>query len=260
MPIMRPSSVQSHVRPIAPSSTAQLHMRLTAPAPRAPPKPNPPFRPPHIRLIVPTSAAAPSSGVPNTTRTLMVSNETRNGASKTTTSRFSKFMTNQGNSVASYAGNRGYPPNKVVCTEGPDRVRELIAISTSFDHGEDGNLPLVREGGHSHRRIVHAADMIGKEIERALLKSVVNNPNIFVFEHHFAIDLLTCQDGFDITCVGIDTLNTETLEVVRFLSKVTLLASGGAGHIYPKTTNPLVATGDGIAMAHRAQAVISNME
>ncbi|XLT05303.1 hypothetical protein HN51_044052 [Arachis hypogaea] len=166
----------------------------------------------------------------------------------------------RGNSVASYAGNRGYPPNKVVCTEGPDRVRELIAISTSFDHGEDGNLPLVREGGHSHRRIVHAADMIGKEIERALLKSVVNNPNIFVFEHHFAIDLLTCQDGFDITCVGIDTLNTETLEVVRFLSKVTLLASGGAGHIYPKTTNPLVATGDGIAMAHRAQAVISNME
>ncbi|KAL1318177.1 L-aspartate oxidase, chloroplastic isoform X2 [Arachis ipaensis] len=149
---------------------------------------------------------------------------------------------------------------RVVCTEGPDRVRELIAIGASFDHGEDGNLHLVREGGHSHRRIVHAADMTGKEIERALLKSVVNNPNIFVFEHHFAIDLLTCQDGSDITCVGIDTLNTETLEVVRFLSNVTLLASGGAGHIYPKTTNPLVATGDGIAMAHRAQAVISNME
>ncbi|MED6191780.1 L-aspartate oxidase 2-b, chloroplastic, variant 2 [Stylosanthes scabra] len=149
---------------------------------------------------------------------------------------------------------------RVVCTEGPERVRELIAMGASFDYGEDGNLHLVREGGHSHRRIVHAADMTGKEIERALLKSVVNNPNIFVFEHHFAIDLLTFQDGSDITCVGLDTLNTETLEVVRFLSKVTLLASGGAGHIYPKTTNPLVATGDGIAMAHRAQAVISNME
>ncbi|XLR50633.1 hypothetical protein HN51_001340, partial [Arachis hypogaea] len=165
-----------------------------------------------------------------------------------------------GNLVAIHAGNRGYPPNKVVCIEGPDRVRELIAIGASFDHGEDGNLHLVREGGHSHRRIVHAADMTGKEIERALLKSVVNNPNIFLFEHHFTIDLLTCQDGSDITCVGIDTLNTETLEVVRFLSKVTLLASGGSGHIYPKTTNPLVATGDGIAMAHRDQAVISNME
>ncbi|XLU95100.1 hypothetical protein S245_009452, partial [Arachis hypogaea] len=165
----------------------------------------------------------------------------------------------RGNLVAIHAGNRGYPPNKVVCTEGPDKVRELIAIGASFDHGEDGNLHLVREGGHSHCRIVHAADTTGKEIERALLKSVVN-PNIFVFEHHLAINLLTCQDGSDITCVGIDTLNTETLEVVRFLSNVTLLASGGAGHIYPKTTNPLVATGDGIAMAHRAQAVISNME
>ncbi|TKY50426.1 L-aspartate oxidase [Spatholobus suberectus] len=150
---------------------------------------------------------------------------------------------------------------RVVCTEGPERVRELIAMGASFDHGEDGNLHLMREGGHSHHRIVHAADMTGKEIERALLKAVINNPNIFVFEHHFAIDLLTFQDGSDIICLGVDTLNTNTLEVIRFLSKVTLLASGGAGHIYPKTTNPLVvATGDGIAMAHRAQAVISNME
>lgn len=66
-------------------------------------------------------------------------------------------------------------------------------MGASFDHGEDGNLHLMREGGHSHRRIVHAADMTGKEIERALLKAVVNSPNIFVFEHHFAIDLLTCQ-------------------------------------------------------------------
>ncbi|CAJ1946733.1 unnamed protein product [Sphenostylis stenocarpa] len=149
---------------------------------------------------------------------------------------------------------------RVVCTEGPERVRELIAMGASFDHGEDGNLHLMREGGHSHHRIVHAADMTGKEIERALLKAVIKNSNIFVFEHHFAIDLLTCQDGSDIICLGVDTLNTKTLEVIRFLSKVTLLASGGAGHIYPKTTNPLVATGDGIAMAHRAQAVISNME
>ncbi|XP_054815519.1 L-aspartate oxidase 2-a, chloroplastic isoform X2 [Prosopis cineraria] len=149
---------------------------------------------------------------------------------------------------------------RVVCTEGPDRVRELIAMGASFDHGEDGNLHLAREGGHSHCRVVHAADMTGKEIERALLKKVIGDPNIFVFKHHFAIDLLTCQDGSDIVCLGFDTLNTETLQVVRFISKVTLLASGGAGHIYPTTTNPLVATGDGMAMAHRAQAVISNME
>ncbi|PSR87580.1 L-aspartate oxidase [Actinidia chinensis var. chinensis] len=149
---------------------------------------------------------------------------------------------------------------RVVCTEGPDRIRELIAMGASFDHGEDGNLHLAREGGHSHHRIVHAADMTGREIERALLEAVINDPNIFMFEHHFAIDLLTSQDGSDTVCHGVDTLNTETQEVVRFISKVTLLASGGAGHIYPTTTNPPVATGDGMAMAHRAQAVISNME
>ncbi|XP_049350021.1 L-aspartate oxidase, chloroplastic [Solanum verrucosum] len=149
---------------------------------------------------------------------------------------------------------------RVVCTEGPERIRELIAMGASFDHGEDGNLHLAREGGHSHRRIVHAADMTGREIGRALLEAVVKDPNIYVFQHHFAIDLLTTQDGSDIVCHGIDTINTETQEVIRFISKVTLLASGGAGHIYPSTTNPPVATGDGMAMAHRAQAVISNME
>lgn len=149
---------------------------------------------------------------------------------------------------------------RVVCTEGPARIRELIAMGASFDHGEDGNLHLAREGGHSHHRIVHAADMTGREIERALLEAVINDPNIFMFQHHFAIDLLTSQDGPETICHGVDTLNTETQEIVRFFSKVTLLASGGAGHIYPTTTNPPVATGDGVAMAHRAQAVISNME
>ncbi|KAH9625212.1 hypothetical protein KSS87_003592 [Heliosperma pusillum] len=149
---------------------------------------------------------------------------------------------------------------RVVCTEGPERIRELISLGASFDHGEDGNLHLAREGGHSHRRIVHAADVTGREIERALLEAVVRDPNIFLFQHHFAIDLLTSQDGSEVFCNGVDTINSETLEVVRFLSKVTLLASGGAGHIYPTTTNPPVATGDGVAMAHRAQAVIENME
>ncbi|KVI02953.1 L-aspartate oxidase, chloroplastic isoform X5 [Cynara cardunculus var. scolymus] len=149
---------------------------------------------------------------------------------------------------------------RVVCTEGPERIRELIAMGASFDHGEDGNLHLAREGGHSHHRIVHAADMTGREIERALLMVVENDPNISVFKHHFAIDLLTSQDGSDMVCHGVDTMNTKTCKVVRFISKVTLLASGGAGHVYPSTTNPPVATGDGIAMAHRAQAIISNME
>lgn len=88
-------------------------------------------------------------------------------------------------------------------------------MGASFDHGEDGNLHLAREGGHSHHRIVHAADMTGREIERSLLEAVDKDPNIFVFQHHFAIDLLTCQDGSDTVCLGVDTMNTETLEVKR---------------------------------------------
>lgn len=91
---------------------------------------------------------------------------------------------------------------QVVCTEGPDRIRELIAMGASFDHGEDGNLHLAREGGHSHHRIVHAADMTGREIERALLKAVIDDPNICVFQHHFAINLLTCQVTFSSNLFG----------------------------------------------------------
>lgn len=92
---------------------------------------------------------------------------------------------------------------RVVCTEGPERIRELIAMGASFDHGEDGNLHLAREGGHSHRRIVHAADMTGREIGRALLEAVVKDPNIYIFQHHFAIDLLTTQVNlfFDSNCL-----------------------------------------------------------
>ena len=84
---------------------------------------------------------------------------------------------------------------QIVCTEGPERVKELIAMGASFDHGEDGRLHLAREGGHSHNRIVHSADMTGREIERALLQAVDNDDNISLFGHHFAIDLLTCQVG-----------------------------------------------------------------
>ncbi|CAM6101700.1 unnamed protein product [Calypogeia fissa] len=149
---------------------------------------------------------------------------------------------------------------EVVCREGPERVRELMEIGVLFDHSEDGQLHLAREGGHSHHRIVHAADMTGREIERALLAAVRRNPNIKVFEHHCAVDLLTLQDGATVTCYGVDALDIRCNQVVRFLGGVTMLASGGSGHIYPSTTNPLVSTGDGVALANRAHAVVSNME
>ncbi|MCO5594785.1 hypothetical protein L7F22_048818 [Adiantum nelumboides] len=102
---------------------------------------------------------------------------------------------------------------EVVCREGPERVKELIAMGASFDQGEDGRLHLAREGGHSHHRIVHAADMTGREIERALLTSARNSPNIALFEHHFAIDFLVRQEGTVVTCHGVDTLDTMSGEV-----------------------------------------------
>ncbi|GBG86228.1 hypothetical protein CBR_g41133 [Chara braunii] len=149
---------------------------------------------------------------------------------------------------------------EVVCREGPEQVLELIEMGAAFDRGEDGVLHLGREGGHSHHRIVHAKDMTGREIERALLSAASKHPNIQIFEHHFAIDFLTRMDGDAIKCQGIDAINTSTGAVVRFLSEVTMLAAGGAGHLYPCTTNPKVATGDGLAMAFRAHTVVSNME
>ncbi|CAI5531434.1 unnamed protein product, partial [Closterium sp. Naga37s-1] len=150
---------------------------------------------------------------------------------------------------------------EVVCREGPERVRELMRMGASFDRGDDGRLLLAREGGHSHSRIVHAADVTGREIQRALLTAAQKTKRIDMFEHHMAIDLLTRQeDSGKSTCYGVEALDTETGQIIRFIAGSTLLATGGAGHVYPNTTNPTVATGDGVALALRAGAVISNME
>ncbi|CAI7767546.1 unnamed protein product [Closterium sp. NIES-54] len=150
---------------------------------------------------------------------------------------------------------------EVVCREGPERVRELMRMGASFDRGDDGRLLLAREGGHSHSRIVHAADVTGREIQRALLTAAQKSKRIDMFEHHMAIDLLTRQeDSGQSTCYGVEALDTETGQIIRFVAGSTLLATGGAGHVYPNTTNPTVATGDGVALALRAGAVISNME
>jgi L-aspartate oxidase len=158
---------------------------------------------------------------------------------------------------------------RFVVTEGPQRVRELIALGAEFDRRRDGALHLGREGGHSANRIVHSADMTGREVERALLEAARSHPRITFFEHHFAVNLLTQhQLGVDvegqppgtIECYGAYALDTLTGEVETFLAKATLLAAGGAGQVYLHTTNPPVATGDGIAMAYRAKAAVANME
>lgn len=157
---------------------------------------------------------------------------------------------------------------EIVVTEGPDRIKELIAYGTQFDRQDDGEYNLVREGGHSENRILHYKDVTGKEIERALLEQVHQNPNITLLTHYFAVELITqhhlgvevTRETNDITCFGVYALNIHTQKVETILSKVTLMATGGAGHIYSSTTNPVIATGDGIAMTYRAKGKVRDME
>jgi L-aspartate oxidase len=145
---------------------------------------------------------------------------------------------------------------RVLVSEGPDRIRELIDYGAQFNVTEEGTLALGREGGHSRRRIIHTADLTGKEVERTLVEAVRAHTNITVLEHHFAVDLIV-KDG---TCRGAYVLNEATGEVETYAAKATLLATGGAGQVYRFTTNPPIATGDGVAMAWRAGAEIRNME
>jgi L-aspartate oxidase len=154
---------------------------------------------------------------------------------------------------------------EVLVREGPHRIQELIRIGVEFTM-RNGTLDLGREGGHSKNRIVHARDLTGKEIERALLANVIEHPNIHVFENHIAIDVITeHQLGLSEIperkhCWGAYVLDVENNQVKTFLAHVTMLATGSLGQVYSHTTNPDIATGDGIAMAYRAGATIANME
>ena len=152
----------------------------------------------------------------------------------------------------------------VVCAEGKGAVDKLVAFGCEFTRRSCGSLHLAREGGHSKHRIVHAADMTGKEIERALLESAGAHPNVTFYEHHAARDLIVAECGPDGVgrrrCVGAEVIRRSDGAVVTFLACCTLLASGGAGQLFPSTTNPSVSTGDGVAMAVRASADVANME
>jgi L-aspartate oxidase len=144
----------------------------------------------------------------------------------------------------------------------PDAIRRLVDWGTHFTAAEEGDgLALGREGGHSSRRIVHASDMTGKEIERALLAAVDAAPNIRVLEDHVALDLVVGRAAGSVRrCTGVHVLDTSLGSVDTILSSVTVLATGGCGKVYMYTTNPDIATGDGIAMAHRAGVPVRNME
>ena len=145
---------------------------------------------------------------------------------------------------------------KMVITEGPKRLKELIAWGAKFDKTDKGNFDLGKEGGHSQNRVIHHKDQTGYEIERAILEQVHQKENITVLNHYFALDLIT-QNNY---CFGAYALHEKTKKVITFQSDFTILATGGIGHLYGHTTNPVIATGDGIAMAFRANATIKDME
>ncbi|MEM7137221.1 MAG: L-aspartate oxidase [Myxococcota bacterium] len=151
---------------------------------------------------------------------------------------------------------------ELVVRDGPSRIRELMELGAEFSRNEHNeSLDLTREGGHSARRVVHAGDITGEEVQRVLVEAAAASPNIVIREDHMAIDLvLSSRATGEPRVVGAYVLDENTGQVSTFLSKATILATGGAGKVYLYTSNPDVATGDGIAMAYRAGAELANME
>jgi L-aspartate oxidase len=157
---------------------------------------------------------------------------------------------------------------EIVVKEGPARIDEIIRWGAQFDKDPEGDYKLGKEGGHSEFRILHHKDVTGKEMERALLEAVKRSPNITLLNHLFVIDVITQHHlGYlvtkatpDICCYGVYVLNSQSSRIEKIVSGVTLLATGGNGQVYRTTTNPYIATGDGVAMVYRAKGRIENME
>jgi L-aspartate oxidase len=157
---------------------------------------------------------------------------------------------------------------ELVVKEGPERVNEIIEWGAKFDKAADGDYKLGKEGGHSEFRILHYKDVTGREIERTLLAAIKLSPNIQLVNHCFVVDIITQHHlGYlvtkatpDIECYGVYVLNLLTNQIEKIPAKITLLATGGNGQVYRTTTNPAIATGDGLAMVYRAKGRIENME
>src|SRR5664279_1245443 len=168
------------------------------------------------------------------------------------------------------AGDGLCNPNtvEIVVREGPERIQEMIDWGARFDKDEEGEFKRGREGGHSEFRILHHKDVTGKEMERALLQTVAAQKNIEIVKHCFVVDIITQHHlGYlvtkatpDIECYGIYALNMEENRIIKILSRITVFATGGNGQVYRTTTNPAIATGDGIGMVYRAKGRIENME
>ncbi len=157
---------------------------------------------------------------------------------------------------------------KMVVEEAPGQIDELIHWGARFDKNDAGEYDLAKEGGHSEKRILHHKDNTGEEIQRALSEEIHNHKNIEILEHHFAVDLITQhhlgkmvkRHHDDTECYGAYVLNLKDNSIIKVLSRITMVAAGGAGNLYHTTTNPTIATGDGIAMVYRAKGIIENME
>ena len=157
---------------------------------------------------------------------------------------------------------------RMVVTEAPKQIDELVGWGIDFDKNAYGEYDLAREGGHSEKRILHHKDNTGYEIQRALIAEVYKHPNIEVLEHCFAVDIITQhhlgrlvkRSMHDIECYGAYALHLKSNKIETILAKITLIATGGCGNAYSTTTNPHLSTGDGIAMVHRAKGIIENME
>ena len=155
-----------------------------------------------------------------------------------------------------------------VVRRAPEGIKNMVKWGVNFDKNEKGDFDLHREGGHSEFRILHHADDTGFEIQRGLMEAVRRHPNITVLENHFAVEIITqhhlgievTRRTKDIECYGAYIIDPDTKKVDTFLSRFTILATGGTGAVYSSTTNPNIATGDGIAMAYRAKATVKDME
>lgn len=157
---------------------------------------------------------------------------------------------------------------RITITESTDRVKELIDWGVAFDKNPAGQYDLAKEGGHSEFRVLHHKDQTGAEIEEILIQRVKENKNIEILENHFSIDLITQhhlgeeveRTSTDISCYGAYVLNKQNHHIITILARTTMVATGGAGNVYAVTTNPPVATGDGLGMVRRAKGEIENME
>lgn len=155
-----------------------------------------------------------------------------------------------------------------VVKNAPEQIKQLINWGVEFDKKNDGTFDLHKEGGHSEFRILHHKDTTGYEIQQRLKQRVQEHSNIDIFEHFFAIDIITqhhlgeivTRQTPNIECYGVYALNQQTRSISTFLGKITMMATGGIGNVYLTSTNPVVATGDGIAMVHRARGIIKDME